>query len=160
PESREDREAASDVEQFVLRRASTLRSAESVAVSGRARSARTSAREHATRRDAAAAVAIDDRRQESEARHSVRIPAGGGSCARTSVVRVIDRSHSTHAARVGEGCGMTVREPSRDAIVEIAGERVTLLAERAAYWQRTRTLLVADTHFGKAATFRAAGIPV
>ena len=32
-------------------------------------------------------------------------------------------------------------------------------AERAAYWERTRTLLVADPHFGKAAAFRAAGVP-
>jgi DNA ligase-associated metallophosphoesterase len=35
-----------------------------------------------------------------------------------------------------------------------------LLAERAVFWERTRTLLVADAHFGKAATFRAAAIPV
>jgi uncharacterized protein len=48
----------------------------------------------------------------------------------------------------------------RDAIVDVAGERVLLLAERAAYWERARTLLVADTHFGKAAAFRAAGVPV
>jgi DNA ligase-associated metallophosphoesterase len=48
----------------------------------------------------------------------------------------------------------------RDAIVDVAGERVRLLAERAAYWERPRTLLVADTHFGKAAAFRAAGVPV
>jgi len=47
-----------------------------------------------------------------------------------------------------------------DAVADVAGERLLLLPERAAYWERTRTLLVADTHFGKAATFRAAGIPV
>ena len=35
-----------------------------------------------------------------------------------------------------------------------------LLGERAAFWERTRTLLVADAHFGKAAAFRAAGVPV
>jgi DNA ligase-associated metallophosphoesterase len=45
-------------------------------------------------------------------------------------------------------------------VAEIAGERLMLLAERAAYWERTRTLLVADPHFGKAAAFRAAGVPV
>jgi DNA ligase-associated metallophosphoesterase len=55
---------------------------------------------------------------------------------------------------------MTAPARLRDAIAEIAGERLVLLPERAAYWERTRTLLVADTHFGKAATFRAAGIPV
>ena len=48
----------------------------------------------------------------------------------------------------------------RDAMAELADERVVLLPERAAYWERERTLLVADPHFGKAATFRAAGIPV
>ena len=42
----------------------------------------------------------------------------------------------------------------------VAGEALTLLPERAAYWARTRTLLVADLHFGKAATFRASAIPV
>ena len=47
-----------------------------------------------------------------------------------------------------------------DAIAEIAGERLVLLPERAVYWQRARTLLVADPHFGKAAAFRAAGVPV
>ena len=50
--------------------------------------------------------------------------------------------------------------PERDAVVDIAGERVRLLAERAAYWERMRTLLLADPHFGKAAAFRAAGVPV
>ena len=44
--------------------------------------------------------------------------------------------------------------------MEIRGERLLLLAGRAVYWERTRTLLVADAHFGKAATFRAASIPV
>jgi DNA ligase-associated metallophosphoesterase len=47
-----------------------------------------------------------------------------------------------------------------DASVQVAGETLTLLYERAAYWERTRTLLVADPHFGKAATFRALGVPV
>jgi DNA ligase-associated metallophosphoesterase len=46
------------------------------------------------------------------------------------------------------------------AIAEIAGERLVLLPERAAYWERTKTLLVADPHFGKAAAFRAAGVMV
>ena len=42
----------------------------------------------------------------------------------------------------------------------VRGEELQLLAERASYWGRASTLLVADPHFGKAATFRAAGIPV
>jgi uncharacterized protein len=48
----------------------------------------------------------------------------------------------------------------RAASADIAGETLTLLAERAAYWARESTLLVADPHFGKAATFRALGVPV
>ena len=44
--------------------------------------------------------------------------------------------------------------------VEIQGESLTLLPERALLWQRTSTLIVADAHLGKAASFRAAGIPL
>ena len=47
---------------------------------------------------------------------------------------------------------------TRDVQVEIAGERVVLLPERALYWPAAATLLVADPHVGKAATFRAGGI--
>lgn len=46
------------------------------------------------------------------------------------------------------------------ATVSIAGETLELCAERAAYWPRRRTLLVADPHFGKAASFRALGVRV
>lgn len=45
-------------------------------------------------------------------------------------------------------------------VLTIAGEDVRLLAQRAAWWPRRRTLLVADMHLGKAAAFRAAGVPV
>ncbi|HET7229202.1 MAG TPA: ligase-associated DNA damage response endonuclease PdeM [Longimicrobium sp.] len=47
-----------------------------------------------------------------------------------------------------------------DLETELAGERVVLLPERALYRPRTGTLLVADPHWGKAAAFRAAGLPV
>jgi DNA ligase-associated metallophosphoesterase len=47
-----------------------------------------------------------------------------------------------------------------DAEVRLGGEDVALLAERALFWPRAGTLVVADLHWGKAATFRAAGIPV
>ncbi len=47
-----------------------------------------------------------------------------------------------------------------DLVVDAAGERLVLMAERAAFWERTSTLLVADPHFGKAAAFRAAGVPM
>jgi uncharacterized protein len=42
----------------------------------------------------------------------------------------------------------------------IAGERVTLFAERALHWPRGSTLFVADVHLGKAAAFRAGGVPL
>jgi DNA ligase-associated metallophosphoesterase len=44
--------------------------------------------------------------------------------------------------------------------VTVAGEQLVLLADRAIFWPRKQTLLVADTHWGKAATLRAAAIPV
>lgn len=44
--------------------------------------------------------------------------------------------------------------------MEIAGEKVELLPEKLIFLPQRQTLLVADTHFGKAATFRKAGIPV
>ena len=46
------------------------------------------------------------------------------------------------------------------ATIEIAGEELVVHPELALHWPRTSTLFVADPHFGKAATFRAAGIPV
>jgi DNA ligase-associated metallophosphoesterase len=42
----------------------------------------------------------------------------------------------------------------------IRGETLHLLPEKAVHWPARETLLVADTHFGKAATFRKFGIPV
>ncbi len=42
----------------------------------------------------------------------------------------------------------------------IAGEEVWLLAERALYWPARETLVVADLHWGKGATFRRAGLPI
>ena len=44
--------------------------------------------------------------------------------------------------------------------IDIAGTRLLLLADRAAYWPEQKTLLVADVHFGKAGTYRALGQPV
>jgi len=40
----------------------------------------------------------------------------------------------------------------------VAGERLVLLPQRAAWWQAHGTLFVADFHLGKAASFRRAGI--
>jgi uncharacterized protein len=44
--------------------------------------------------------------------------------------------------------------------VEVAGDALVLFPERALYWERAESLLVADVHWGKAATFRALGVPV
>ncbi len=48
----------------------------------------------------------------------------------------------------------------KDAHITLAGEEAILLAERALYLPARQTLLVADLHLGKAATFRAAAIPL
>jgi DNA ligase-associated metallophosphoesterase len=47
-----------------------------------------------------------------------------------------------------------------EAIACVAGEELLLLPDRGAFWGARSTLLVADLHFGKAATFRALGVPV
>lgn len=44
--------------------------------------------------------------------------------------------------------------------IDIAGERLTMHAERALFWPAKRMLMVSDVHFGKGAVFRRAGIAV
>lgn len=44
--------------------------------------------------------------------------------------------------------------------VDLQGETLLLLPERALLWERTATLIVADAHLGKAASFRAAALPM
>ena len=44
--------------------------------------------------------------------------------------------------------------------IELAGEPVALLPERALYWPRGGALVIADAHLGKAAAFRAGGLAV
>jgi uncharacterized protein len=44
--------------------------------------------------------------------------------------------------------------------IELEGETLSLFSERAAFWHAQNALLIADPHWGKAATFRAGGIPV
>jgi DNA ligase-associated metallophosphoesterase len=44
--------------------------------------------------------------------------------------------------------------------IDLAGERVLLLAQKALYWPHASMLVIADIHFGKAASFRAQGVPV
>ena len=45
-------------------------------------------------------------------------------------------------------------------LVELAGEQLWLLASKAIYWPARKMLVIADIHFGKAAAFRALGVPV
>jgi DNA ligase-associated metallophosphoesterase len=45
-------------------------------------------------------------------------------------------------------------------VIDVAGERVVLLADRAVSWPAGGALLVADLHWGKSSTFRAFGVPV
>ncbi len=47
-----------------------------------------------------------------------------------------------------------------NAAIRWGGEDLVLMPERALWWPRERTLFIADPHFGKASTFRSAGIPV
>lgn len=44
--------------------------------------------------------------------------------------------------------------------VVAGGEELRLLPDKAVWWPAERTLLVADLHIGKAAAFRAHGVPV
>ncbi|MFZ6640137.1 ligase-associated DNA damage response endonuclease PdeM [Undibacterium sp. TC4M20W] len=44
--------------------------------------------------------------------------------------------------------------------LEVAGEMLMLLPQKAMYWPSNSTLIIADIHFGKAATFRRLGVPV
>jgi DNA ligase-associated metallophosphoesterase len=44
--------------------------------------------------------------------------------------------------------------------ISLEGQNLTLFSERAAFWHEENALLIADPHWGKAATFRAGGIPV
>jgi len=44
--------------------------------------------------------------------------------------------------------------------IEVGGQRLALLAQKAVWWAATRTLLIADAHIGKAVSFRRLGVPV
>lgn len=44
--------------------------------------------------------------------------------------------------------------------LELGGAELSLLPGRAVFWQAESTLFIADTHFGKEATFRSQRIPV
>jgi uncharacterized protein len=44
--------------------------------------------------------------------------------------------------------------------IELQGERVYLLPERALWWEKENTLIIADLHWGKSAHFRKHGIAI
>lgn len=44
--------------------------------------------------------------------------------------------------------------------IDVAGQALTLLPQKAALLPESRTLLIADAHIGKATSFRALGVPV
>jgi DNA ligase-associated metallophosphoesterase len=49
---------------------------------------------------------------------------------------------------------------ARSFAVELGGASFDVLPGRALFWRARRILVVADVHIGKAATFRALGVPV
>lgn len=56
---------------------------------------------------------------------------------------------------------MQVNRAATDRLaVTLGGTAWELLAQRAAFWIERRWLVIADAHFGKAAAFRARGVPV
>ncbi|MFG0283458.1 MAG: ligase-associated DNA damage response endonuclease PdeM [Phycisphaerales bacterium JB039] len=44
--------------------------------------------------------------------------------------------------------------------IDVAGEQIWLLPQRALWWRARRTLLVADVHLGKCQAYRASGVPI
>jgi DNA ligase-associated metallophosphoesterase len=50
--------------------------------------------------------------------------------------------------------------PGSEIVIDIGGHALHLSAGRAAFDPATRSLFIADAHFGKGATFRVHGIPV
>src|SRR4051794_30222895 len=55
---------------------------------------------------------------------------------------------------------MDAATPAACLEIEVRGERLLLHPDRAVIWPQRRSLIVADTHFGKDDTFRRAGIAV
>ena len=50
--------------------------------------------------------------------------------------------------------------PPHSQAIEVGGQHLALLPERAAWHAASRTLFIADLHLGKSASFRARGLPV
>ena len=82
-------------------------------------------------------------------RHAV-VFRSGGSTARIAHFGKIGGPNSTHESAIG----------MKRALIQIRGEKLQLLAEKAIYWPAQKTLIIADLHLGKAMHFRRAGIAV
>lgn len=61
------------------------------------------------------------------------------------------RRQSIHSTATGDNSAIRVH---------LAGTEIVLMGNRTAWWPAESALLLADAHFGKAATFRKAGMPV
>lgn len=55
---------------------------------------------------------------------------------------------------------MNLHSPGAGTVIDIAGDALIALPDRALFWPRTRSLIVADLHLGKGAAFRRSGVPV
>src|SRR6185436_13839134 len=95
-------------------------------------------------------------RHRAASANAARLSAGCRPQPRASVVRIARRSRAQNA----DGARASGWMSERDVWASVAGEQLRLLGERAVFWERVRTLFVADPHFGKAAAFRAAGVLV
>ncbi len=60
--------------------------------------------------------------------------------------------------RMAGSAGDAAPQPAEEITITLAGESVRLHADRALYWPRADTLVIADLHLGKADHFRRAGI--
>lgn len=49
---------------------------------------------------------------------------------------------------------------SEDFVLEISGQHLAILPQKALFWQEQKALLLADVHAGKASHFRKNGIPL
>ena len=108
----------------------------------------------------AAAPAAGRRRRNAARRHaSLRVHPVSAPKAPTSMARPDAESLFTPGATVSRGVALASAHAGA-ATVRLGGESVELLAERAIHWPGGRTLFVADVHLGKAASFRAEGVPI
>jgi len=69
--------------------------------------------------------------------------------------------HIAITTRVDGGPGLNIEGRIAQSLpLTVAGEPMGLLPQFGLWWPARRTVFIADTHFGKTATFRSHGIPV